>query len=136
MGSWGHIGKTTTLQMIASAHPDLKILYLIFNRKAREEARGKCPRNVEIRTVHSLAFSRNIGQAGNFTIADMLPAFKGRPNAQQLAALSHGLFEFFMNSPSPKVEEAMEVFKREHFGYLSDEVKKSVQDHRGIASIR
>jgi superfamily I DNA/RNA helicase len=26
-------GKTTTLRMIASAHPDQKILYLVFNRK-------------------------------------------------------------------------------------------------------
>ena len=101
-------GKTTTLRMIAAAHPDQKILYLVFNRKAREEAGAKFPRNVEVRTVHSLAFSRNIGrwkdQVGNFTIADMLPAFKGRKNAQQLAAVSHDLIEFFMNSPFPKVE--------------------------------
>jgi F-box protein 18 (helicase) len=123
-------GKTTTLRMIASAHPDLKILYLVFNRKAREEASGKFPRNVEVRTVHSLAFSRNVGQVGNFSIADMLPAFKGRQNAQQLAALSHDLVEFFMNSPFPKVDEAMEVFQKEHLGYLSDEMKESVQDHR------
>jgi len=123
-------GKTTTLRMIASAHPDLKILYLVFNRKAREEARGKFPRNVEVRTVHSLAFSRNVGQVGNFTIADMLQAFKGRQNAQQLAAVSHDLVEFFMNSPFPKVEEAMDLFQAEHLGHLSDEMKESVQDHR------
>ena len=49
-------GKTTTLQMIASANPDLKILYLVYNRKAKDEADGKFPNNVESRTVHSLAF--------------------------------------------------------------------------------
>ncbi|MEW6663585.1 MAG: UvrD-helicase domain-containing protein [Thermodesulfobacteriota bacterium] len=124
-------GKTTTLRMIAAAHPDRKILYLVFNRKAREEAGAKFPRNVEVRTVHSLAFSRNIGrwkdQVGSFTIADMLPAFKGRKNAQQLAALSHDLIEFFMNSPFPKVEEAMEVFQKEHLDHVTDEMKKSIQ---------
>jgi F-box protein 18 (helicase) len=123
-------GKTTTLRMIASAHPDRKILYLVFNRKAREEAGAKFPRNVEVRTVHSLAFSRNIGrwkdQVGNFTIADMLPAFKGGKNSQQLAALSRDLIEFFMNSPFQKVEKAMEVFQKEHLGHVTDEVKKSV----------
>jgi hypothetical protein len=50
-------GKTTTLKMIASAHPDLKIVYLVFNRKAKEEAYAKFPTDVEIRTVHSLAFA-------------------------------------------------------------------------------
>jgi F-box protein 18 (helicase) len=121
-------GKTTTLQMIASAHPELKILYLVFNRKAKEEADAKFPRSVEIRTVHSLAFSMNIGrwkdQVGSFTIADMLPAFKGRKNSQQLAALSHDFLEFFMNSPFPKVEEAMEVFQKEYLCHLTDEVRK------------
>jgi F-box protein, helicase, 18 len=121
-------GKTTTLQMIASAHPGLKILYLVFNRKAKEEADSKFPRNVEIRTVHSLAFAGDSArwkdQVGTFTIADMLLAFKGRKNAQQLAALSHDFLEFFMNSPFPKVEEAMEVFQKEHLGHLNDEVKK------------
>lgn len=123
-------GKTTTLRMIASAHPDQKILYLVFNRKAREEAGAKFPKNVEVRTVHSLAFSRNVGrwkdQVGSFTIADMLPAFKGRKNSQQLAAVSHDLIEFFMNSPFQKVEEAMDVFQKERLGHVTDEVKKSV----------
>lgn len=124
-------GKTTTLQMITLAHPDLKILYLVFNRKAKEEANSKFPKNVEIRTVHSLAFSRDIGrwkdQVGVFTIADMAPAFKGTKNAQQLAALSHDFLEFFMNSPFPKVEQAMEVFQKEHLSHVTDEVKKSIQ---------
>jgi hypothetical protein len=37
--------------MIASAHPDLKILYLVFNLKAREEALGKSLPNVDTGTV-------------------------------------------------------------------------------------
>jgi len=57
--------------------------------------------------AHSLAFvgdtARWKDQVGTFTIADTFPAFKGRKNAQQLAALSHDFLEFFMNSPFPGV---------------------------------
>jgi F-box protein, helicase, 18 len=123
-------GKTTTLRMIASAHPDKKVLYLVFNRKAREEAEGKFPRNVEVRTVHSLAYSKSVGEVENFSIADMLPAFKGHSNPQQLAAVSHDLVEFFMNSPFPKVEEAMEVFQEDHLSSLSEEIRDLVEDAR------
>jgi len=124
-------GKTTTLRMIASAHPEEKVLYLVFNRKAREEAAGRFPGNVQVRTVHSLAFSRSMGEVENFSVADMLPAFKGHSNPQQLAAVSHDLVEFFMNSPFPKVEEAMAVFQEDHLACLSEEVRDLVEDSRG-----
>ncbi len=124
-------GKTTTLQMIASAHPDLRILYLVYNRKAREEAQGRFPGNVEIRTVHSLAFSANVGrwkdQVGTFTVADVLPAFRGGRNAQQLAAVGYDFTEFFLNSPFPKVEAAMEAFREGHLGHVTGEVREAVE---------
>ncbi|VBB47012.1 conserved hypothetical protein [uncultured Desulfatiglans sp.] len=124
-------GKTTTLRMIASAHPDLKVLYLVYNRKAREEALGRFPANVEIRTVHSLAFSgdagRWIGQLGAFTAADLLPAFRGGGNAQQLAAVGYDFMEFFLNSPFPKVEAAMEAFREGHLGHVAGEVREAVE---------
>lgn len=49
-------GKTTLLTMIASNMSQAKILYLAFNKSMAEEARRKMPRNVEVRTVHSLAY--------------------------------------------------------------------------------
>jgi superfamily I DNA/RNA helicase len=119
-------GKTATLRMIGSAHPDRKILYLVFNRKAREEAEEKFPGNVRVRTVHSLAFERR-WQVGPFTVSDMLPPFKGRKSAHQLAALSHDFLEFFMNSSFSKVEPALEVFQKEYLGNISEEVKKLFQ---------
>ena len=129
-------GKTTTLQMIASANPDLKILYLVFNRKTKNEADGKFPRNVEIRTVHSLAFSGNVGrwkkQVGTFTITDLFPAFKGQKNAQQLAALGYDFLQFFMNSAFPRVEPAMEEFQTEHMGHVTDELKRAVQRNQDL----
>lgn len=117
--------------MIASANPDLRILYLVFNRKAKVEADGKFPNHVEIRTVHSLAFSGNVGrwkkQVGTFTITDLLPAFKGRKHARQLAALTHDFLQFFMNSAFPRVEPAMEEFQTEHMGHVTDELKGTIQ---------
>ncbi|RJR54778.1 MAG: hypothetical protein C4576_00495 [Desulfobacteraceae bacterium] len=70
--------KTATLRMISSAHPDRKILYLVFNRKAREEAEEKFPGNVRVSTVHSLAFEAKWkDRVGPFTVADMLPGLQG-----------------------------------------------------------
>lgn len=49
-------GKTTTLRAIANMYPQARILYLAFNKSIEREARGKFGRNVEVRTIHSLAF--------------------------------------------------------------------------------
>ena len=49
-------GKTTTLKLIAKDNPDKKILYLAFNKAIADEARGSFPENVEVRTIHSLAY--------------------------------------------------------------------------------
>lgn len=54
-------GKTTLLNMIANHLPEHKILYLAFNKPIAEEAKGKMPRNVEVRTIHSLAY-KHIGK--------------------------------------------------------------------------
>ncbi|OPX18911.1 MAG: hypothetical protein BZ151_12040 [Desulfobacca sp. 4484_104] len=53
-------GKTTTLKAIAQAYPKAKMLYLAFNKAIADEAKSKFPPNVEVRTVHSLAFSRGL----------------------------------------------------------------------------
>uniref|UniRef100_A0A8C6WVA5 F-box DNA helicase 1 n=1 Tax=Neogobius melanostomus TaxID=47308 RepID=A0A8C6WVA5_9GOBI len=53
-------GKTTTLVKYAEQRPDLRFLYVAFNRSVAKEAERRFPRNVECKTVHSLAF-REIG---------------------------------------------------------------------------
>lgn len=50
-------GKTSTLKAIAELHPNRKMLYMAFNKAIADEAKGKFPRNVEVRTVHSLAYA-------------------------------------------------------------------------------
>ena len=93
-------GKTTTLQMLAQKHREQRILYLVFNRKAKEEARSKFPPNVDTLTIHGLAY-RHEGYKwketlGHFSPADMLFAFGVRE--QLLATLSHDFLVYFLNS--------------------------------------
>ncbi len=49
-------GKTSTLRMIAQAYPKRRFLYIVFNRAAAEDARKHFGSNVNVRTLHSLAF--------------------------------------------------------------------------------
>lgn len=48
--------KTTTLVEYTRRHPDLRFLYLAFNRAIKEEAEKKFPRNVKVLTTHGLAY--------------------------------------------------------------------------------
>ncbi|WGL93879.1 UvrD-helicase domain-containing protein [Arsenophonus nasoniae] len=55
-------GKTSTLVKYAEKHPELRMLYIAFNRSVREEADEKFPANVLCKTSHQLAwpgFGRN-----------------------------------------------------------------------------
>jgi len=49
-------GKTTTLKMLAEAAPAQRMQYLAFNRSIADDAKEKMPRNVEVSTMHSLAY--------------------------------------------------------------------------------
>ncbi|NDL01318.1 3'-5' exonuclease [Photorhabdus bodei] len=51
-------GKTYTLKSYAEAHPEMRILYLVFNKSIREEAQKKFPKNVDCKTSHALAAAR------------------------------------------------------------------------------
>jgi hypothetical protein len=52
-------GKTTTLRLMAESAPK-RLLYLAFNRSIKEEAERKFPRNVDVKTLHGLAFGKVI----------------------------------------------------------------------------
>jgi hypothetical protein len=51
-------GKTTTLRLIAESDPRRRLLYLAFNRSVKEEAERRFPRNVDVKTLHGLAFGK------------------------------------------------------------------------------
>ncbi len=51
-------GKTTTLRLMAESDPKRRVLYLAFNRSVKEEAERKFPGNVDVKTLHGLAFGK------------------------------------------------------------------------------
>lgn len=50
-------GKTSTLELIARAHPAKRILLVVFNKSMQTEAQARMPHNVEARTFDSLGFA-------------------------------------------------------------------------------
>lgn len=107
-------GKTTSLKLLARQYPDRRILYLVFNRKAREEAKNSFPKHVDPMTVHALAYRREgykwKNTLGHFSPADMLGAFGQQE--QMLATMSHDFLVYFLNSPHSRLEEAVQPFSR------------------------
>jgi len=59
INAYAGTGKTTTLELLANALPDKRILYICFNRETAGQAKGRFPRNTECRTIHSLAFAQS-----------------------------------------------------------------------------
>jgi F-box protein 18 (helicase) len=126
-------GKTTTLRLIAENNPDQKILYLVFNRKNREEAEKVFPRNVKIRSVHAFALA-SLSSLGkkfdidrNFSACKFLPDFEGERDRQTLATFSYNFMMFFLNSRFEKLEEAIDPYCEEH---LNDEQRKIFARHK------
>ena len=124
-------GKTTTLVMLAEKHPDKRILYLVFNRKAREAAQQRFPTNVQVHTVHSLAYSREgfrwKDNLGSFSPVDMLPAFGKDKVAHHLSGVSHQFLTFFLNSPHARLEDAVDFFAQQ----LNPELTGLFEKHKG-----
>ncbi|MBU4055252.1 MAG: AAA family ATPase [Proteobacteria bacterium] len=133
-------GKTTTLNMMARKHSGEKLIYLVFNRRGKEEADTLFPENVKSYTLHSLAF-RYEGRKwkdhiGHFSPSDALDAF--RSDQQALANLTHGFLTFFLNSPLERLEEAAGPFqvhlKDEALALFKLRSVKIVQAARDIAT--
>lgn len=122
-------GKTTTLVMLSEKYRHQRILYLVFNSKARENAQQRFPKNVQVHTIHSFAFrheGRNWKEnLGSFSVADMLPMFGRGKVAHLLAAMSHQFLTYFLNSPFNKLEDAPESFIK----YLPKDAAVIFQKH-------
>ena len=121
-------GKTATLAMIARAHPDEKILYLVFNNRNRQEARGKFPANVDVHTIHSFALSASGGKYDGFESlrpSRFLKHFGARKEV--LATLTQMFLVYFLNSPHPRLEDATGPFK----AYLPEELQALLERDKG-----
>ncbi|XP_038594426.1 F-box DNA helicase 1 [Micropterus salmoides] len=80
-------GKTTTLVKYAEQRPHLRFLYVAFNKSVADEAQRRFPRNVDCKTVHSLAYGE-VGKSYRlhqkltfnlkpFTVSSALPEGRG-----------------------------------------------------------
>lgn len=68
-------GKTSTLEEIALANPKQRFLYLAFNKSIATEAGEKFPKNVEAKTIHSLAFNYAKMRLGSFAPQSKISIF-------------------------------------------------------------
>ncbi|XP_061570172.1 F-box DNA helicase 1 [Cololabis saira] len=103
-------GKTTTLVQYAQQRPHLRFLYVAFNNSVACEARQRFPRNVDCKTVHSLAYN-DIGKRYQqhkklafslrpFCINSVLPAGSGGfANAKVVATTLNN----FLASADPSI---------------------------------
>jgi len=122
-------GKTATMQMLAEKlHSEgEKVLYLVYNRSASQEAKAKIPSHVaRVATVHSFALRsvpcehpirsrKRKPQWANLKPIDLLPHFKKQGGAAHvLAALSCRFAEFFMNSGYDTLSAALDEFGEAH----------------------
>lgn len=68
-------GKTYTLKQITLANSNKRFLYLAFNKAIVVESKGKFPKNVEVKTLHSLALSYTKEILGSFKLIPNINVF-------------------------------------------------------------
>lgn len=67
-------GKTSTLRMASQAMAESKILYLVYNRAAADDARKVFPKNVTVKTTAAMAFGAYKGMYGDRILGPRVPA--------------------------------------------------------------
>ncbi|EAK1467570.1 hypothetical protein CK724_04935 [Campylobacter upsaliensis] len=72
-------GKTTMLKHIALANPLNSFLYLAFNKAIAQKSKKLFPKNVEIKTIHSLAYVFAKKHLGSFSLLSNLKIFDIAP---------------------------------------------------------
>lgn len=88
--------KTTSLVLVANNLP-VKSLYLAFNKSMAEEAKGKFPPHVEVRTSHSLAY-REVGHNYQHKLTRPYGAYKNVLGTGGEIARAFRLAPFMVNS--------------------------------------
>ncbi|EPV4931114.1 3'-5' exonuclease [Campylobacter upsaliensis] len=86
-------GKTTMLKHIALANPANSFLYLAFNKAIAQKSKKLFPKNVEVKTIHSLAYvfaKKHLGSfslLSNLKIFDIAPIFSNQKSSYLNAVL-------------------------------------------------
>jgi superfamily I DNA/RNA helicase len=114
-------GKTATLRAIASRFPRKRILYQAFNRAIADEAKSKFPPNVEVRTVHSLAYA-HVGRLyksrlSTLDFLEISEALKEHPDAV-IENLKY--FQSYLHSSCPREGQAIATYLQSLYPKMTD----------------
>uniref|UniRef100_A0A8C3ENL8 F-box DNA helicase 1 n=2 Tax=Corvus moneduloides TaxID=1196302 RepID=A0A8C3ENL8_CORMO len=119
-------GKTSTLVKYAEKFPELKFLYVAFNKAVAEKGKNVFPRNVTCKTFHSLAFGSigrhykdkgklNFSKMSAFSISFLLRNRKEQSLFVRGKTVSQTLENFFSSPDEEICEEHTPVwFKNTH----------------------
>ncbi|TRZ10991.1 hypothetical protein HGM15179_016105 [Zosterops borbonicus] len=119
-------GKTSTLVKYAEKFPELKFLYLAFNKAVAEKGRRVFPRNVTCKTFHSLAYGSvgryykekgklNFSKMSVYSISFLLQNREGQALFVRGKTVSQTLGNFFSSSDEEICEEHTPLwFKNTH----------------------
>jgi F-box protein 18 (helicase) len=118
-------GKTSTLIAYARIRPDLRFLYLAFNKNMQSQAAKRFPQNVTCKTIHSLAwqtygrqYQEKIGSIRPYHIQDVVDT----PNLMEARFVLETMHNF-MHSKD-------EHIKKKHIPYIT----KPKMDYADAAS--
>lgn len=107
-------GKSTTMLEYVKAHPNEKILFLVYNKEMAKDFSNRLKgvaHNCEVRTIHSLAYRWYLAQGfpkknlRNITIIDIQDILKSRLELSELSKIKF-YFEMFLTSD---VDEAKQL---------------------------
>ncbi|NWV03591.1 FBH1 helicase, partial [Ptilonorhynchus violaceus] len=133
-------GKTSTLVKYAEKFPDLKFLYVAFNKAVTEKGKKVFPRNVTCKTFHSLAFGSvgrhykdkgklNFSKMSVYSISSLLRHRKGESLFVRGKTVSQTLESFFSSSDEEICEEHTPLWCKNTHGMMqlvSREEKKII----------
>ena len=91
-------GKTHTLGGIASAVNPKKGLYIAFNKSVADEARLKFPRNIECKTIHSLAYKHVISGTKQGIEELSIDSIKTNHKPHQKRSIIYGINTFLQSA--------------------------------------
>ncbi|NXR45483.1 FBH1 helicase, partial [Hippolais icterina] len=140
-------GKTSTLVKYAEKFPELKFLYLAFNKAVAEKGKKVFPRNVTCKTFHSLAYGSvgrfykdkgklNFSKMSVFSISFLLQNREGQSLFVRGKTVSQTLENFFSSSDEEICEEHTPLWFKNTHGQMQlvsrEEKRINVEEAREI----
>lgn len=129
-------GKTSTAVEIVKANPDVRFLYIAFNRKVAEEARERFPRNCTVKTAHALAFASHGKPFVDRLTTSTFQLKKALAERFERAYLAHGGDAEHLNAAFlATIDSLNEFFASDRARIALDDVAEGPYDRALIAKI-